>query len=363
MERVKKIQHWLKENDISWAFITSTPNVFYFSHFYSDPHERLLAIAIFQEEEPILICPQMEVAQAKQAGWAYEIIGYDDTENPWDLLQKRIAKREIVTERIAIEKEHMTIARLEQLQARFSNASFIDITEKVRSIRMIKDENELRILRQAAELADLGVEIGVRSLAEGKTELEIVAAIEYELKKKGVRSMSFATMVLTGENSAAPHGVPGTKTIERGHFVLFDLGVVLDGYCSDITRTVAFGSATAQQKEIYETVLKAQLAAIHACQVGQKIGQIDKAARTIIEQAGYGAYFPHRVGHGLGIDVHEYPSMNETNEMTLEKGMVFTIEPGIYVPSIGGVRIEDDIYMTENGPMILTNYPKELQII
>ena len=363
MERISKLQQKLKETNASWAFITSTANVFYFSNFYSNPHERLLAIVIFPNDEPFLICPEMDANQAKQAGWPYAIVSYDDVHNPWHMLSNELSKRNVQNERIGIEKNHLTVNRLERLQTCFLHASFVDLTDTLHELRMIKDEKELQTLRQAAELADFAVDIGVHSIKEGRTELEIIATIEYELKKKGVRTMAFDTMVIVGTNSAHPHGVPGMNRIQLGDFVLFDLGIVLDGYCSDITRTVVFGQPTEEQKRIYSTVLQAQQAAIHACQIGASIGSIDKAARSRIEQEGYGAYFPHRIGHGLGIDVHEYPSMNATNTMPLQAGMVFTIEPGIYVPSVGGVRIEDDIYMTEKGPLILTTYPKELQII
>ncbi|OOE02639.1 peptidase M24 family protein [Anoxybacillus kestanbolensis] len=363
MERISKLQQKLKETNASWAFITSTANVFYFSNFYSNPHERLLAIVIFPNDEPFLICPEMDANQAKQAGWPYAIVSYDDVHNPWRMLSNELNKRNVQTEQIGIEKSHVTVSRLEQLQSYFPHASFVDLTDTLHELRMIKDEKELQTLRQAAELADFAVDIGVHSIKEGRTELEIIATIEYELKKKGVRTMAFDTMVLVGTNSAHPHGVPGMNRIQSGDFVLFDLGIVLDGYCSDITRTVVFGQPTEEQKRIYNTVLQAQQAAIHTCQIGASIGSIDKAARSRIEQEGYGAYFPHRIGHGLGIDVHEYPSMNATNTMPLQAGMVFTIEPGIYVPSVGGVRIEDDVYMTEKGPLLLTTYPKELQII
>ncbi|WP_027410169.1 M24 family metallopeptidase [Anoxybacteroides tepidamans] len=359
-QRLQAFQQWLQEQHISFAIITSTPNVFYLSGFYSDPHERLLALVVFPNEEPILVCPQMEAGQAKRSGWHYSLIGYSDIENPWELISEHVTKRQPAADRIAVEKTHLSLERYEQLCTYFSARSTINAEEKLRELRMMKDEQEVSILRQAAALADLGVEVGVKAIAEGKTELEIIAAIEYELKKQGVREMSFATMVLTGQKTADPHGTPGLAAIQKGDFVLFDLGVVLDGYCSDITRTVVFGKPSDEQKRIYETVLKAQLAAIAASKPGAAAGTVDQAARQIIEQAGYGSYFTHRVGHGLGIEIHEYPSMNATNAMALEQGMVFTIEPGIYVPSIGGVRIEDDVLITNDGVEILTSYPKEL---
>jgi Xaa-Pro dipeptidase len=362
-KRLQLFSDWLQEQHISLALITSSPNVFYLSGFWCDPHERLLALLVFPEGEPVLICPQMETARARQTGWGYEIIDYDDTANPWELIARHVQARNIAVEQIAVEKSHLSLERYEQLHTYFQVHAWLNAEEKLRQLRMIKDEKEIAILRQAAQLADYAVELGVNAIREGKTELDIIAAIEYEMKRKGVRDMSFATMVLTGKNTANPHGVPGQTPIQRGDFVLFDLGVIVDGYCSDITRTVVFGSATEEQKAIYDTVLRAQLAAIDACKPGVPIGAVDRAARTVIEQAGYGPYFTHRVGHGLGIEIHEYPSMNATNAKPLERGMTFTIEPGIYVPSIGGVRIEDDVFIADDGVGILTAYPKELIVV
>ena len=168
---------------------------------------------------------------------------------------------------------------------------------------------EIVKIRQACELADYAIQVGCSEIKEGKTELDILAAIEFELKKKGVTQMSFSTMVLTGANGASPHGKPGLSKVKKGDFVLFDLGVVVDGYCSDITRTVAFGEINEKQKEIYDTVLKAQLNALEVSKPGVSCAEVDLTARKIISDAGYGEYFPHRLGHGLGISVHEYPSL------------------------------------------------------
>ncbi len=188
-------------------------------------------------------------------------------------------------------------------------------------------------------------------------------AIEFEMKKKGAEKMAFDTMVLSGPKTASPHGTPGERKIQKGDFILFDLGVVYEGYCSDITRTVAFGEPSEKQREIYETVKKAEQTAIDMIRPGVKARDLDKAARDVITEAGYGEYFTHRLGHGLGISVHEFPSVTGTNEMELEEGMVFTVEPGIYHPEITGVRIEDDVVVTSDGVEVLTKFPKELQII
>ncbi|RHW40740.1 aminopeptidase P family protein [Neobacillus notoginsengisoli] len=364
-ERLQKLSAWMKDQDADVSFISSPDNVFYLSGFYTDPHERLLGLAVFQDEEPFLVCPAMERNDAQNAGWEYEIIGFKDTDNPWEMIQTSIAKRLPKTaQNIAIEKEHLNVERYEELKRIFPDAvQFISAEEKMRALRLIKDESELKALREAAALADYAIEVGASEIQEGKTELEVLAAIEFELKKKGVKQMSFSTMVLTGENAASPHGNPGQTKIKKGDFVLFDLGVVVDRYCSDITRTLAYGEVTEKQKEIYDTVLKAQLAAIEASKPGTACSTVDLAARDVITAAGYGEHFPHRLGHGLGINVHEYPSIMETSPLRLEEGMVFTIEPGIYVPGLAGVRIEDDVHVTASGLEVLTKYPKELQII
>jgi Xaa-Pro dipeptidase len=362
-QRLVKLQAWMKENDIDVSFVTSSENVFYLSGFYTNPHERLLALAVFQENEPFLVCPGMEVHDVKGTGWEHEIIGYSDIDHPWELIDKSINKRLTNIQKVAIEKEHMNVERYEQLSHLFPKAAFVSAEEKLRRLRMIKDATELKIMEEACTLADYAIEVGCSEIKEGKTELEVLSAIEFALKKKGVKEMSFSTMVLTGVNAASPHGNPGDTKIQKGDLVLFDLGVVVDRYCSDITRTVAYGDINDRQKEIYDTVLKAQLAAVEASKPGVTAAEVDLAARRIIAEAGYGEYFPHRLGHGLGISVHEYPSMTETNSLVIEEGMVYTIEPGIYVPNVAGVRIEDDLYITSDGAKILTNFPKELQII
>ncbi|WP_059171394.1 Xaa-Pro peptidase family protein [Bacillus sp. FJAT-27445] len=364
-ERLQKLSAWMKDQEIDVCFLTSPDNVFYLSGYFTDPHERLLGLAVFQNEEPFLVLPAMEKNDAVNAGWSNEIIGFTDTENPWEMVHKSVSKRlPNAASKVAIEKEHLNVERYEELMKLFPGSNqFVAAEEKMRALRLVKDARELKALREAASLADYAIEVGASEIREGKTELEVLAAIEFELKKKGVSQMSFSTMVLAGKNAASPHGNPGQTKIKKGDFVLFDLGVVVDRYCSDITRTLAYGDISDKQKEIYDTVLKAQLAAIEAGKPGTPCSAVDKAARNVISSAGYGEYFPHRLGHGLGINIHEYPSVTETNPLQLEEGMVFTIEPGIYVPEVAGVRIEDDVHVTASGLEILTKYPKDLQII
>lgn len=362
-EKLQALTNWLQEENIDVSIVTSKYNVFYLAGYYSEPHERLIAYVSFKDHPPFLICPAMEVEDAKRETKDLDVIGYFDTQDSMELLSTEVKKRCTSVTSVGLEKEHLHVSRFESLLKAFPESKWVSLENKLQKLRMVKDEQEISIIQEACELADFAVEVGVQTLREGISEMEVIAQIEYELKKKGVRQMSFSTMVLTGANAASPHGTPGASKVKKGDLVLFDLGVVHKGYCSDITRTVAFGDISCEQARIYETVKKAEIEAVKACTIGKTCAEIDGIARNIIREAGYGEYFPHRLGHGLGLSVHEYPSLTDQNQLPLEEGMCFTVEPGIYVPKVAGVRIEDDIVVTKDEPLILTKFPKELQII
>lgn len=362
MSKLKQLQNHLKENGWDAAFITTPDNVFYFSGFKSEPHERLLGVMVFKDAEPFLICPKMEMPDAVAAGWTFDVVGHEDTENAWDVVAKNVAARNVAFDTLAIEKSHLTVERLEAIQERYEQLNFVSIDEKINALRISKDEVELEKLRKAAQLADYAIQVGCDAIAEGVTEMEILNTIESAIKAKGY-AMSFETMVLAGEKAASPHGTPGNRKIKKGDLILFDLGVIYEGYCSDITRTVAFGQPNDKQIEIYNAVRRANEAAIEAVKPGVRAMDLDKIARDVITDAGYGQYFTHRLGHGLGISVHEFPSINGANEFVLNEGTVFTIEPGIYKTDIAGVRIEDDVVVTNDGVEVLTSFTKELVIL
>ena len=359
--KIEHVQQYLKKNELDGAFLTSTENVFYTTGFRSDPHERWLAVFVPSSGDSVLICPGMEVEDVRHSGWTGDVIGYSDTENPIALLRELVVTRAKSLKSIAIESGHLTVDRLSILSESFGEFATHSIDQLMNGLRVVKTEDELVHIRKAASLADFAIEVACAELAEGKTELDVLATIEYELKRKGITEMAFSTMVLTGKNAASPHGTPGLTKINYGDLVLFDLGVVYNGYCSDITRTVAFGEIGNEQRKIYETVLKAEQTALEMVKPGVKASDLDKAARQVIIDAGYGEFFPHRLGHGLGLNVHEYPSITSSNDLVLEEGMTFTIEPGIYVPNVAGVRIEDDLLVTADGCETLTKFPKELQ--
>ncbi|RWZ58839.1 aminopeptidase P family protein [Halobacillus fulvus] len=362
-QRRERLSTYLKEKQIDVALINSPENFFYLTGFQTDPHERLLALLVFPEADPVAVLPGMEKGQLLDSGWTGEVIGYADHEDPWLMMKGKMDERGSGVQTVSIEKEVLSYGRSESFFGLFDEVGVEDIAPYMNEMRVIKDESEISIMREAAELADYGVKVGVEALREGVTEMEVIATIEYELKKKGVTQMSFSTMALFGEKSGQPHGNPGDRKLKPGDLVLFDLGVVWKGYTSDITRTFAYQSVTDEQRTIYNKVLEALGASLAISKPGTRIGALDQTARDIITEAGYGDLFPHRIGHGLGINVHEFPSMSHLNDGILQKGMTYTIEPGIYDPSVGGVRIEDDVLITEDGYETLTKTSKELRII
>ncbi|MGM8215608.1 M24 family metallopeptidase [Bacillaceae bacterium W0354] len=356
--RIEKLLKVLEEQQLDSVFITSKENVFYFTGLYANAHERLIACYFDRFGRQILIVPALELEDAKSTNFQGNIISYFDHENPWEKIKDDLNDRQIQS--LAIEKDDLNVTRYETIQSYFKNVEIVNGQALLNQIRLIKDEHEYQLLLEAAQYADFAIETALKHITVGKSELGIIAEIEYALKKEGIQSMSFPTTVLTGVKSALPHGTPDETTIKDGDFVLMDLGVIHNGYCSDITRTVVVGKASDKQKEIYNIVLQAELAALDGSQTGTPLGDIDQAARKVIENAGYGEYFPHRVGHGLGINVHEFPSLASNNDAPLQEGMCYTIEPGIYLPNVGGVRIEDDVFITKEGPVTLTKFTKDL---
>ena len=351
MSKIETIIEQLNQAKADAAWITTPLNVFYFTGYRSEPHERLFALLITSDGSQTLYCPKMEVEEVKRSSFDGKIIGYLDTENPFDIEPRAFNK-------LLIESEHLTVKRQRELTQNFGVQHYGDIDQTIKDLRNIKNDSEIQNIREAAKLADKCIEIGTAFLKVGITEREVVNHIENEIKKYGVSEMSFDTMVLFGDHAASPHGTPGDRKLVNDEYVLFDLGVIYNHYCSDMTRTVKFGTPSEEAQTIYKIVLEAETSAIKAIKAGVPLQDIDQIARDIISNAGYGEYFPHRLGHGLGLEEHEYQDVSSSNTNLLEAGMVITIEPGIYVPNVAGVRIEDDILVTEDGYEILTHYDK-----
>jgi Xaa-Pro aminopeptidase len=272
------------------------------------------------------------------------------------------------TVKIGIEAAHLTVARKEWLE-RTSVARGLAITwtsteRVVEQPRLVKDATEVATLRDAAARLTNVAEKAFRSIRPGVTEREVAAAIEVALRSAGYERPAFDTIVASGPNAALPHYRAGLRILKPGDLVVLDFGGVLDGYCSDLTRTVSVGAPTPDALRLHAAVREAQRAAIEAVKPGVPASSVDAAARGLLESRGLGDAFGHGTGHGLGLDIHEEPRVgpprSHSASVQLEPGMVFTIEPGAYLPGMGGVRIEDDVLVTEDGYEVLTSVPKEL---
>lgn len=265
--------------------------------------------------------------------------------------------------RIGFEGDYITLENYRKMEKALPQAEFISLPELVSQLRSVKDESEIAIIRRAVEAADKAFAEVLQEPLIGQSEEEIALVLEFAMRKAGASGRSFDFIVASGWRGSLPHGMASSKRTQKGEFLTMDFGAIVQGYCSDITRTVSLGEPDAKQREIYEVVLAAQKAGIDAVKPGLTGKEIDAAARKIITEAGYGEFFGHGLGHSVGLAIHEGPNFNTREERVIEPGMVITVEPGIYIPDWGGVRIEDMILVTENGCEVLTQAPKDLIII
>ena len=357
--RQKQILQYIQQTQSEAILLMVPKNIYYFTGFLSEPHERFFALHIdSQTGKSILFVPSLDMDAAQAEAVVDEIIPVSDVENPYEIFKQCIGK---VTGRFALEKSYMTISQLEQFNQQIPTFSYEDIETYIWQMRANKSENEIAKIKQAIAISEQALQYTWDQIKIGMTELEVKAELEYQMTILGADAIAFETIVLSGKRAALPHGSAGDTKINRGDFLLFDFGVTKDGYHSDLTRTCIVGEGTEEQIKIYNTVREANERAIQTVKTGTKLQMIDKVARLFIEEQGYGKYFTHRIGHGLGLDVHEYPSIHSNNEEFIQEGLLFTIEPGIYVPEIGGVRIEDDIYITSDGKVeVLSSFTKEL---
>lgn len=233
----------------------------------------------------------------------------------------------------------------------------------ISDLRIIKDETELDNIIKAQRIAESALDYVLGVIKEGMTEKQLALELDFYMLSHGADALSFDTIAVSGKNSSLPHGVPSEKRIEKGDFITMDFGAVVNGYHSDMTRTVALGSVSDEQKRVYETVILAQKTALEGVKAGIKCSDADALARGVIERAGYGEFFRHGLGHGVGVEIHEAPNLSPRSEALLKEGMLVTVEPGIYLPNRFGVRIEDMVCVTENGCRNLTNADKSLIIL
>lgn len=342
--------------DLQALALVGSSNIAYFCGFRTVPYERLIALVVTDSGELRLVVPSLEEEAALAAipDTAHCIV-WRDEDGPSAALAQAFAG---LAGPVGVEHDQLTLAQLALFRGSAPGIEFIDGGKLVASARIRKATDELDSLRRACAILDSAMErLGAESLQPGRTEIDVAADCARFVREAGGDTRGFDPIVLTGARSALPHGRAGMSRLTDGDLLVVDFGLSIDGYYADSTRTFVIGSPPdGRQRELFEVVRSAEKAGIEAARPGAAARDVDRAARTVIEEAGYGAYFVHRTGHGLGLDVHEPPWLTGSNEEALELDMVVTVEPGIYIPGYGGIRIEDDVRV-DDPPEILTHAP------
>lgn len=353
-KRVDDFRKSLIQKGLDGALITKRENYIYLSGFTGT-----YANLLITKDKAILITDFRYVEQANNEAPFYEIVQFQGSveETLKELLDGNNIKK------LGFEEDYMTWKAYNELNSKIKVSKLMPLEGIVELMRAIKDEDEIELIKGAVRLADEAFSHVLKYIKPGVKEIEIASELEYYLKKSGARGTSFDTIVASGERSSLPHGVASSKVIEAGDAVTLDFGAIYEEYCSDMTRTVFVGQPKEELKKIYDIVLKAQKAGIEGAVKGLTGKEVDFTARIIIKDAGYGDSFGHSLGHGVGIEIHEEPRFSPKSTTEIKNGMVVTVEPGIYVSGLGGVRIEDMIVVNDDKAIVLTASTKDMIIL
>ncbi|AXH99057.1 aminopeptidase P family protein [Sporosarcina sp. PTS2304] len=351
--KIEQLRTVLKEQQLDALLITNPYNRRYMTNFTGSA-----GTVIISKNDAVFITDFRYMEQANEQLTGFRIVQHTGT-----MIQEVANQVQAMNIRtLGFEKEHMSYSQFE-LYDKTTEAELVPVAGIVETLRLIKTPEEIEVLKSAAAIADAAFVYICSVIQPGKTELEIANELEFFMRKQGATSSSFDIIVASGERGALPHGVASDKVIETGDFVTMDYGALYNGYISDITRTVSVGEPSAKLREIYEVVLHAQELGVEHIKAGMTGIEADAITRDYIKSKGYGDAFGHSTGHGIGMEVHEAPALSFRSETVLLPNMTVTVEPGIYVPGVGGVRIEDDILITETGNERLTKSTKELLIL
>ncbi len=352
--RLEGLRARMAERELPAVLIMKDENRAYLSGFTGSS-----GALIITPRDAVLLTDGRYTEQAKAEAPEFRVVRHGA---PMAAAAKQVAEEAGIT-RIAFEKDFLTVAQYEQWSALLAPLEMTGMEELTESLRLYKDAGEVQLMQKAQDITDAAFEHVLQFIKAGVTESEVALELEYTMKKLGADGLAFETIVASGERGALPHGRASDKVIASGDLVTMDFGASYRGYASDMTRTVMVGDPSEKQREIYELVLEAQRAGVAAVKPGLTGKEVDEVTRSIIAAKGYGDAFSHGTGHGVGLAVHEAPAVSARSEETLRPGMVVTVEPGIYLPGFGGVRIEDMVLVTETGGRVFGRSSKDLIIL
>ena len=351
--RVEKLQAKLKEQNLDALMVTNPFNLRYVSHFTGTA-----GLAVLTQEKAFFITDFRYTEQANEQAKGFEIIR--NIGSIYEEVAKLVKSENI--ERLGFEQDVISYATFTNLEE-IIKCELVPVSGFVESLREIKDQEEIDVIQQAIKITEAAYQHILKEIKPGMTELEVANKLDFFMREQGASSVSFDTIVASGVRSALPHGVASDKVIEKGDMITIDFGCYYNGYVSDMTRTFALGDPGEKLKEVYEIVREAHARVNNAVKAGMTGAEVDAIARDYITEKGYGEAFGHSTGHGIGLEVHEGPSISFKNDKKLVPGNAITNEPGIYLPGIGGVRIEDDLLITEDGNKNLMSLPTDLIIL
>lgn len=363
--RLERLMAAMQGAGLDAVALNPGPALTYLTGLHFHLMERPVVLLVAPGKDPVLVLPELEAPKLTQLSFKVTAVPYGENPAEWDTAFRAAAMAlQLDGKRIGVEPRHMRLLEFRHVRAGAPEADYPDASAALSSLRLHKDPDEVGYMRQAVKLAQQALEATIPTIKVGATERAIAAELSVQLLKGGSDSeLPFAPIISGGPNSANPHASPSDRKLQRGDLLVVDWGANVRGYASDLTRTFAIGEVEPDFKKIAALVLAANEAGRAAGGPGVACGAVDKAARDVIERGGYGQYFTHRLGHGLGMEDHEDPYMYAENQQILEPGMAYTVEPGIYLPGRGGVRIEDNVVVTKDGVDVLSDMPRELRVI
>jgi Xaa-Pro dipeptidase len=360
-KRLQLLLDLMKKNDLDAVAINPGPALTYLTGLRFHLMERPTLLVISRTHQPVLILPELEIGKVNSSRIPLQPVTFGDDPALWPhAFLSAMEKAGLKHAKIGVEPTRLRFFELAFLQNAAPEAKFSGSESLFTDLRLCKDSIEINLMREAIRIAQDALQATLPVIKTGSTEKEIASELVVNLLRQGSESeLPFAPIVAGGPNSANPHAVPTERHLENGDMLVIDWGGTYEGYFSDLTRTFAIGPVDEELRTIYETVKQANAAGRAAGKAGAAAAVVDQAARSIIEAAGYGKFFTHRTGHGLGMEAHEAPYMFGTNAQILEPGMVYTVEPGIYLSGKGGVRIEDNIVVSANSCETLSSFSRE----
>ncbi|NVM52227.1 MAG: aminopeptidase P family protein [Candidatus Helarchaeota archaeon] len=356
-ERLTEFQKKLQEAELDAFFISNITNSYYFTKFLSHSYVYLI---VFPDDTPYFFVPELEFEDAVRKVKNCEVVKVGKKGKVLELIKGKLENKQV--KNLGIEENSMSVKLYLDISEKYDFLELENGSVFIDNLRKRKNKDEIEQLKMACQIADKGFVAAIENITEGKTEIEIAAEIEYVMRKNGSEATPFDTIVASGHRSAFPHGVSTHKKIESGDLIIIDLGATYEGYRSDMTRTVVLGAPSPKSLKVFNAVLETQQEAIKACDIEKHASDIEKKAREILSAKGLNDYFVHSLGHGVGLDVHELPTLALISEDILMENNVFTIEPGVYIPNFGGVRIEDVVHLTKKGAEPLTKSEYTIKI-